>query len=177
MGNVFLRRLSRWQAETERDDFADLYTECYRDAPGTQPLTRQEFIERFSEDVQQPEFDMLVANDPTLAGCAYGFRVDRDSRWWEQFQGIPTEIDELTASRQIFTVAGLMVLPRQRHKGVASKLQDRLLDRANAAVAITVIEPGNEAARAAYQKWGWAKAGELNPHADIPPLEAWARCL
>jgi ribosomal protein S18 acetylase RimI-like enzyme len=178
MGTVFLRRLSRWQAETEREDIADLYVEAHRDAPGAHPLGREAFLRRFVDhDVQQPGFDMLAAADPALAGCAYGFRVDHGSGWWEAFDGdAPAGFGELAGHRRIFHVADVMVLPHQRHRQLASRLLRELLGRSGATVGLALLLPGNAAALAAYQSWGWSKAGQLTPRGE-PPVEAWARRL
>lgn len=177
MTTVFMRRLSRWQAESQREDFADLYLQAYRDPFGDTGPDRQQFGERFAYDVQQPEFEMLVASDPSLVGCAYGFRVDRDSAWWEQFETVPTEIDEATSVRQVFLIAELMVLPHQRRRHVAGRLHDQVLSRTDAPLAITLLDPGNGPARAAFQTWGWTKAGELTPTDGGAPSETWAKEL
>jgi hypothetical protein len=193
MGMVFLRRLSRWQAESEREDFAELYAEAMRETPGGAdapgapdglggPSPGQAdsagFARRFVDhDVQQPGFDMVVAADPALVGYAYGFRADRGSRWWEGFTQLPAEIREMTASRQIFAVAGLLVAPRRRRGQVASRMLRELLTRSDASLAIAVLEPGNAAALAAFHSWGWSKAGQLARADDSPPVEAWARRL
>ncbi|WP_049571017.1 GNAT family N-acetyltransferase [Streptomyces sp. SBT349] len=176
MSMVFLRRLSRWQAETEREDLGDLYAEAHQDAPGTRPLTRDGFLRHFVDhDVQQPDFDLVVAGDPALVGCAYGFRADRGGRWWDSFVGVPLEIDELTVARQVFVVAGLMVPARRRREGIATRLGDRLLSRSTAALSLAVLSPGNAPARGLYQSWGWSKAGQLTPRDGDTPLEAWAK--
>lgn len=178
MGTVFLRRLSRWQAESQRDDIADLYLEAHRDASGTSPLDRQGFLSRLVDhDTQQPDFDMMTANDPALAGCAFGFRADRGTAWWDEFERVPAELDDLTSSRQLFVVAELLVLPHQRRRHVATRLVNELLSRVDAAVALTLLAPSNTTARAAYQSWGWAKAGELARRGGPPAREAWARRL
>ncbi|MEO3749279.1 GNAT family N-acetyltransferase [Streptomyces sp. B6B3] len=175
---MFLRRLSRWQAEGERDDVADLYVEAMRDVPGPRPLDRGEFARRFVDHVvQQPGFDMMVAGDPALAGSAYGHRADRGGPWWESYQEVPVELDELTSARQVFAVAGLLVAPRQRRNQVGTRMLSELLARADASLAIAVLDPGNVPALTAFQSWGWTKAGQLTPRDAAPPLEAWARRL
>ncbi|MDT0441557.1 hypothetical protein [Streptomyces johnsoniae] len=177
MSTVFLRRLSRWQAETERTDIGDLYADAHRDAPGVRPLERDAFLRRFVDhDVQQTGFDMVVAGDPALVGCAYGFRADRDGRWWDTFTAVPTEIEELSAARQVFVVAALMVARHRRRAHLATRLHKELLSRNATGPAIALLQPGNTPARAAYQSWGWNKAGQLTPRdGGEAPLEAWAR--
>lgn len=182
MSMVFLRRLSRWQAEAERADVSDLHAGAARgEGPGAVALApgeQEAFTRRFVDhDVQQPGFDMVVAGDPALAGYAYGFRADRGGRWWDGFAEVPDEIGELTASRQIFAVAGLLVAPRRRREGVAGRMLRELLTRSDASLTIAVLEPGNAAALAAFQSWGWSKAGQLAPADGSPPLQAWARRL
>lgn len=178
MGTVFLRRLSRWQAETERRDIADLYAEAMAEADGARVLAREDFLRRFADhDVQQPGFDMVVAADPAPVGCAFGFRADRGGPWWDAFRDRPTEVGELSAARQIFVVAELMVVPRQQRRRVAGRMLRELLARSGAAVALTLLDPGNAPGRAAYQSWGWTKAGQLTPADGTPPAEAWARRL
>jgi GNAT superfamily N-acetyltransferase len=148
------------------------------EAPGARALGREEFTRRFVDhDAQQPGFDMMVAADPALAGCAYGFRADRGGRWWDVFHEVPTEIGELARSRQIFAVAGLLVAPRQRRRQVATRMLRELLTRSDASLAIVLVEPGNGPALAAFESWGWSKAGQLAPRDGAPPFEAWARRL
>lgn len=178
MSTVFLRRLSRWQAESQREEIADLYAGGHQEAPGARPLGREEFLARLTDhDVQQPGFDMVLANDPGPAGCAYGYRADRGGPWWEGFRDVPTEIEEFTGSRQVFVVAVLLVLPRVRRQGIGTRLLDQALSRAGAPSAVTLVDPGNAAARSACQSWGWAKAGELTRRGGDAPQEAWVRRL
>lgn len=178
MGMVFLRRLSRWQAETERAAIADLHEAAAPEAPGPGAPGREEFIRAFLDhDVQQPGFDMVLASDPAVIGGAYGFRVDRGSRWWEAYSEVPTEIGGLTRSRQLFAVAGLMVVPAQRRRQVGTRLLRELLNRTDASLAIAVLRPGDAAAQAAFESWGWSKAGQLTPVDGAGPLQAWARHL
>lgn len=178
MGTVFYRRLSRWQAETEREDIAGLYTEAMAEAPGARVLDREEFLRRFVDhDVQQPGFDLVVASDPAPVGCAYGFRADQGSAWWASFPDVPTELRELSRASRMFVVAGLLVAPRQRRRQIGSRLLRELLARSGALVALTLLDPGNSPARSAFQSWGWSKSGQLTPASGGPPAEAWARRL
>ncbi|WP_326596728.1 GNAT family N-acetyltransferase [Streptomyces sp. NBC_01803] len=166
MSSVFLRRLSRWQAETEREQIGDLYAEAHQDVPGVRALSREEFVRAFVDhDLGQPGFDMVVASDPKLVGCAYGFQVS----------DVPLGIAELAAGGHVFRVAGLMVTPRRQRQAVATRAQKELLARAGASLGLALLEPGNTPARAAFQSWGWVKAGQLAPHDGAAPLEAWAR--
>lgn len=171
MSEVFLRRLSRWQAADARTELGELHAAAYgyRDA-GFRP--------RFAEHVQQPDFDMVLAAAPLPVGCAYGFLIERDGGWWDRFSTVPAELVELTevtASRRLFCLAELMVRPEHRRRGLGGRLHDRLLARAEAPVAVALLTPGDASAHDAFVSWGWSKRGEMTPRDDAKPLEAW--CL
>jgi GNAT superfamily N-acetyltransferase len=176
MAEVFLRRLSRWQAESQASDFAGLYADVYREVSENEPYRREDFLRRFAEHVQQPEFDMIIASNPRLVGCAYGFRIDKDGSWWDRFTSVPAELAELTdiaATHELFIVAELMVLPEHRRHGVGGRLVDQLLTRVSAPVAVALVEPTAVRAQDAFRSWGWAKTGDMTPVGDAKPLEAW----
>lgn len=173
-----MRRLSRWQAESQASEFAGLHAEVYADRPADGDRLRAEFLRRFTEHLQQPDFDLVIASDPRLVGCAYGFRIGKDGSWWDRFAGIPRELDELTevaGARQLFVLAELMVLPTHRHRGIGGRLADQLLTRVSAPVAVAMLDPAATAAQSAFRAWGWTRAGDLTPRGDAKPLEAW--CL
>jgi hypothetical protein len=71
---VFLRHLSRWQAEQQREAFADLYVEAYGGGSVTEFNDRQDFLWRFADYVQHPGFDMMIASEAgavvvSIHGC------------------------------------------------------------------------------------------------------------
>ncbi|QKW50821.1 GNAT family N-acetyltransferase [Streptomyces buecherae] len=279
MAEVFLRRLTRWQAEQQREAIADLYVTAYREPPGAAPphgptadtgpvahaapagapsagagfpdaagpgpgaaggglaetgrpgggrpeggapgaglarggLTgsgfsgsgfsggawdreaaertragaerhsRRAFLDRFAEHVGQPEFEMIIASTPTLVGFTYGFQADRARVWHPGFQaGIPPEIDELTYSRPVFSLAELCVLPAHRRQGIATRLVDQLLTRATGPLATATVDATNPPAQHAFASWGWSRTGALLPAAPLPDAarepdrEAWSRRL
>ncbi|MEV5980698.1 hypothetical protein [Streptomyces sp. NPDC052114] len=171
MAGVFLRRLSRWQAEQQREAVADLYVEAYRGMAGAEYSDRQGFLRRLERDVQQPDFDMVVADSPALVGCLYGYRAARTGEWWEGFRGIlPAELEEQTASGQVFLLTELMVLPSERRRGVATRLRTLLLTRHISDVVVTVIGRGDDQARAVLRAWDWTKLGDL-----AEEREGWLR--
>ncbi|MFD0515299.1 hypothetical protein ACFQ0Q_42960 [Streptomyces aureus] len=85
MAQVYLRRLSRWQAEQQREAVADVYVSAYHGAAGTEYRDRQGFLTRFEKHGQRPDFDMVVADSGGLVGCLYGYRADRTGDWWAGF--------------------------------------------------------------------------------------------
>lgn len=178
MAEVFLRRLSRWQAEQQREAFADAYVESYRGTAGEEFGDRQGFLRRFEDHVQQPEFDMVVAEGTEPIGCAYGFRVHRSGTWWQDVrEHIPTDLAELTASGQVFVMAGMMVLPSYRRRGTATRLQERLLERSTAARVVALVGAGNTAARAACRSWSWTNLGDVGPGSAAAGSQVWSRLL
>ncbi len=249
MAEVFLRRLTRWQAEQQREAIADLYLMAYREPPGAAPPPgpaadagavahatpvgapsagaglpdavvpgpgpaggglaetvrpggawdreaaeraragaarhgRRAFLDRFAEHVGQPEFGMIIASTPTLVGFAYGFQADRARVWHPGFQtGIPPEIDELTYSRTVFSLAELCVLPAHRRQRITTRLVDQLLTRATGPLATATVDATNPPAQHAFASWGWSRTGALLPAASLPDAareperEAWSRRL
>jgi GNAT superfamily N-acetyltransferase len=180
MGEVFLRRLSRWQADASREALADLFVTTYTEPPGEEFHNRERFVERLAEDVQRPGFDLVLAEDSALVGCAYGFPVHRDGSWWRGFIGtLPEDIEELTASGKVFAVAELMVRPRYQRSGIADRMLTRLLATRPAVVATALVEAGSVEGVAAFRAWGWKVAGQLkaDPHQAartvfVQPLQA-----
>jgi hypothetical protein len=176
MTEVFMRRLTRWQAEQQREAVADTYVEAYRRARGEEFHDRQQFLARFVEDMQRPGFDMMVADGASLAGCAYGYQLEREGEMWEGFRGeLPADIEEVTASGQVFVLAELMVQPEFRRRRIACRLVGQLLIRSRAARVAALVEPTNIPARTALRDWGWAHFGDVQPDPRGPLFEAWSR--
>jgi GNAT superfamily N-acetyltransferase len=165
MGDVFLRRLSRWQADQYREQLADLHVAAYGSPPGEHLHGRTSFLERLAEDSARPGFDLVLADGGGPVGCAYGYPLPRDSGRWREFAGpVPAELEELTGAGRVFAVAERMVLPRHRRQGLGARLHDRLLAGSGAALAAVVLAPADahgEAARAARSAWGWTAVGSL----------------
>jgi GNAT superfamily N-acetyltransferase len=170
MTEVHLRRLSRWQADQQRNAVADLYAKAYRGVAGAEYDDRQAFLDRFEQDVQGPDFDMVVADAAGLVGGAYGFRIARTGAWWSDLRGeLPEDIEELTASGRLFLLAELMVLPAHRRTGIATRLGERLLARLDADLIVAAVDRADQregdAAAHVLRSWGWSRLGELAPRA------------
>jgi len=127
-GVVPLRRLDRWQAETLREQLADLYVESSHAKPGQEYRGREEFLRRLAADVRRPGFDMVIAQGTSLVGCAFGFPLARDGSWWQEFTGpLPENLEQLTASGHVFACAELMIHPHEHVRDLGLRLQDGLL--------------------------------------------------
>lgn len=179
MAEVFTRRMSRWQAEQQREAVADVYVEAYRGMPGDEFRDREEFLRRFAEATQRPGFDMIVASERRMTGAAYGYVLDRADGWWRDFTGEGpggVDLEELTASGQVFALAELMVVPAYRRQGIATRLLDQILLRSDAALITTLVTPtaAGDAVGAvgALRAWGWSYLGDTQGS-----LQAWSHPL
>ncbi|MFI6473117.1 hypothetical protein ACIBL5_22995 [Streptomyces sp. NPDC050516] len=186
-GAVYLRGLSRWQAEGQRQDLADLYVESTGAESGEEYRSREGFLSRLAADVRQPGFDMMAAEATVegeaaaLVGCAFGFPVRRDGTWWRGFHGpLPRRIEQLTASGHVFAITEIVVHPHERDRGLARHLQERLLADHQASLGATLLNQTNRVVYDAFRSWGWQDVGavERQPgptvlRALVLPLGEW----
>ncbi|WP_245654353.1 hypothetical protein [Streptomyces violens] len=159
---VRLRRLNRWQAESLREDLADLYVES-SDAPAGETYhRREEFLLRLADSVRRPGFSMLVAETATLAGCAFGFPIARDGSWWLGFEGeLPPFVEQLTSSGHAFAITEIVVHPHEHTPDLARLLQTQLLADHHASLGATLVDQADRTVHAAFQAWGWQDIGQV----------------
>lgn len=192
MDEVFLRRLSRWQAETQREALADLYAQTHAGGPGAGvrdgggpgraygegEAARARFLRRFAADVRRPGFDMVIAGaEERLTGCAYGFTADRFSGWWQELTGtLPPEVAELRSAGGLFVVSEMMVRPAERRFGIATRLRELLLLRAPSPWSVALVPTGDDTAAATYRAWGWSllEGVRVDGTEDRGDAELWA---
>ncbi|WP_210590365.1 GNAT family N-acetyltransferase [Streptomyces sp. GESEQ-35] len=178
MAEVYLRRLTRWQAEQQREAVADVYVTAYRGAAGAEYRDRKGFLRRFEQHVHHDGFDMAVADATGLVGCAYGYRLERDGAWWTDFPvEVTPETEELTASGRVFALTELMVLPAHRRRGVATRLGDLLLSRLPKDLVVAGLDRDRDAAgiRELLRTWGWKQLPAAGPGTETSGREVWAR--
>ncbi len=178
MAEVYLRRLTRWQAEQQREAVADLYVTAYRGAAGAEFRDRTEFLHRFQQHMQHDGFDMAVADATGLVGCAYGYRLERDGAWWAGFPvEVTPRIEELTASGRVFALAELMVLPAHRRRGVATRMGELLLSRHPEDLVVAGLDPGTSTAGIGrlLSAWGWDGLRSTGTDPQEPDREVWVR--
>ncbi|MFZ3599527.1 hypothetical protein [Streptomyces sp. BH104] len=178
MDEVYLRRFTRWQAEQQREAVADVYVTAYRGAAGDEYRDRASFLRRYEQHVRRDGFDMVVADAPGLAGCAYGYRLERDGAWWADFPvGVTRQTEELTASGRVFALTELMVLPAHRHHGVATRLGDLLLSRHAQDLVVAGVDGNGRAAGVGQllRAWGWKALPTSGQDSERSDREVWAR--
>ncbi|WP_206336155.1 hypothetical protein [Streptomyces torulosus] len=164
---VRLRRLNRWQAETLREDLADLYVESSRARAGREYRSREAFLRRLTGDIRRPGFALLIAEDTAFAGCAYGFPVPREGTWWRGFDGnLPQGVEQLTASGHVFAITEILVHPHCGDGDLARRLQQRLLGDNHASLGATLVDPADAPARDAFLSWGWQDIGAVHRQSD-----------
>ena len=164
---VRLRRLNRWQAETLREDLADLYVESSRAQAGQEYRGRERFLRRLTGSIRQAGFALLIAENVAFAGCAYGFSVPRDGTWWRGFDGpLPQRVEQLTASGHVFAITEIMVHPHTGDRELARRLQERLLADHHASLGATLVDPTDAPAYDAFRSWGWQDIGTIRRPPD-----------
>ncbi|MGW0632856.1 hypothetical protein [Streptomyces sp. NPDC002758] len=159
---IRLRRLNRGQAESLREDLADLYVKSAVGAGGEEYRDREGFLRRLAGDVRRPGFALLVAETTALVGYAFGYPVGRDGSWWRGFGGaLPWSIGQLTAAGQVFALTQVVAHPHDQNRDIAGRLQERLLTDWHAVLGVTLVHPYDRAAYAAFRSWGWLELGEI----------------
>ncbi|QDQ16073.1 hypothetical protein FH965_01620 [Streptomyces spectabilis] len=113
---------------------------------------------------------MLVAEAEALAGCAYGIPVERDGSWWEGFDGpLPQNLEQLTASGHVFAITETLIHPHEHARGLARRLQERLLADHQASLGVTLVDQSVHSAIATFTAWGWQEVGQIHRQPPGPP--------
>ncbi|MEU1253259.1 hypothetical protein ABZ445_08200 [Streptomyces chartreusis] len=175
---VRLRRLNRWQAETLREDLADLYVESSHAQAGQEYRGREAFLRRLTGDIRRAGFALLIAEDSAFAGCAYGFPVPREGTWWRGFDGVlPQSVEQLTASGHVFAITEIVVHPHTDEQDLARRLQQRLLADHHASLGATLVGQADVPAYDAFRSWGWQDIGAIRRPSDPTVLRPRAPVL
>ncbi|MFF4257010.1 hypothetical protein ACFY1L_38095 [Streptomyces sp. NPDC001663] len=147
-----------------REDLADLYVESRVTAPGDayRRPSCQNFLNRLTTDMRRPGFAMVIGETDRLMGCAFGFPVRGDGSWWFGFDGVlPRGIDQLTVSDRVFAFGDILIRPHPQDRGLARRVQERLLTDHQASLGATLVDQADRATSAALRSWGWLDVGEL----------------
>jgi len=150
-----------------------LYEASHDDVIANPFYSAARFIERVRGYLVAPGFDLVVAYmDDAPVGQAFGYTLPPNARWW---QGLTTPVPEGftdETGKRTFALNELMVVPDWQGKGVAHALHDELLGSRHEKRATLLVREDNEAAQAAYARWGWRKVGKLRPYPDSPHFDA-----
>ncbi|UQA94452.1 hypothetical protein [Streptomyces halobius] len=161
--------------EDLREDLADLYVESRATAPGDpyRRPSRQDFLNRLTTYMRRPGFAVVIAEMDGLMGCAFGFPVRGDGSWWFGFDGaLPRSIDQLTVSGRAFAFGDILIRPHPQDRGLARRVQERLLTGHQASLGATLVDPADRPALAALRSWGWLDIGELRRPAGATTFRA-----
>ncbi|MGW2817406.1 hypothetical protein [Streptomyces sp. NPDC001415] len=172
MAAVRLLRVSRWRAQDLREDLADLYTESCEATTGEKYRSRRRtgFLRRLAADIRRPGFALVIAETDCLVGCAFGFPVPSDGRWWFGFdRTLPYDVEQLTASGDVFAISKILVRPHRAGQELACRLQERLLTGRRASLGAALVDPADLPTLASLRAGGWQDIGTVW-HPTGPPL-------
>jgi GNAT superfamily N-acetyltransferase len=165
-------RIVRQEAQTvtaNLEQIADIYDEVYAEPPynGGPLFTRDAFLTRTRSQIAAEGFAFVAAtSDAGIVGFCFGFSLGR--RWWggESSQP-PTNVANATK----YAVIELVMRRPFRNSGAGRKLLGELLRDRREEYATLLSVPG-AAARGIYERWGWHKAGTVQPNPDAPVMDA-----
>jgi ribosomal protein S18 acetylase RimI-like enzyme len=152
----------------------DLYAATYRDELDEPFQSVERFMDRVRAYAKAPRFELVLGSiGDELVGLALGYPLPPGARWWS---GLTTPVDpqliEEDGSRT-FALCELMVHPDLQGKGVGHQLHDELLLERPERRATLLVDGDNDAARRAYERWGWRQIGKIRPSwPDAPQYDA-----
>jgi GNAT superfamily N-acetyltransferase len=173
MPEVTFRRYDGVGARVLRDTVADIDRDARVDKieAGSPFDAIDEFLRRFDAYVQRPGFVLVMAyQDGQPVGQAWGWPLDRESRWWRGLIDEPEPGFTQEDGRRTFAFSELMVRRERTGQGVAHALHDELLADRPEQRATLLVRSENATAYRAYTRWGWRKATELRPAVPHAPL-------
>jgi GNAT superfamily N-acetyltransferase len=172
--NAVLERLDGDQAATILDELTGLYREVYAEPPYEWCDEHAAlFRERFDGQRQAPGFALVTARvGGELVGFTFGVTLRPSTPWWQNLvQPLPEAVTHEWEGRT-FAVVELLVRAPWRRQHIGQRLHDRLLDGRGEERATLTVLPAAEAARAAYDRWGWDVVGQKrNPLPGSPVFD------
>ena len=150
-----------------------VYVASHQDVIDQPFYTAGRFAERFPGYSKAPGFEIVIAYiDGAPVGQAFGYALPPNARWWNGLTTpVPDGFTDETGTRT-FAFNELMVVPEWQGRGVAHALHDALLRGRHEERATLLVREDNASAQRAYARWGWQKAGKLQPFADSPHFDA-----
>jgi ribosomal protein S18 acetylase RimI-like enzyme len=147
-----------------------IWERVYGDVATADPFfSTERFLDRVAGYTRSPGFGMFAALRSDIPiGLAFGYPLAPGGRWWNGLQiTVPSDFIHEDGKRT-FAINEIMVDANYRRQGIATRLHSALLSSRRESRATLLVEPENEAARAAYLHWGWSDVGELKPFPDSP---------
>ncbi|WP_328757911.1 MULTISPECIES: hypothetical protein [Streptomyces] len=163
-GAVRMRRVNRWLVEDIRENLGNLYEDSCATAPGKayRRPSRQDFLSHLTDHIRRPGFAMVIAETDSLTGCAFGFPVLGDGRWWLGFDGVlPRTIERITRSGSVFAISDTLVRPHPQDQKLAHRLQEKLLTDHQATLGATLVDQADRPTLDSLHSSGWLDIGEL----------------
>jgi ribosomal protein S18 acetylase RimI-like enzyme len=147
-------RLDRYDAagvDAVYPEMVQLYADTHQDLATNPFYGTDRFAADFVKQRAHDGFELVTARiDGRLVGVVFGF----------------TEIPG-----EQYALCEIMVSPAYQRRGIAKRLHDELLRLRPEHRADLYVRKDNAPARAAYQKWGWTKIGDVQPTPESPDFD------
>jgi ribosomal protein S18 acetylase RimI-like enzyme len=117
------------------------------------------------------DFDLVTAwLDGVVVGYAFGSPRDNPGLWPD----LRKVFHDMTPEEPVYIFREFAVTPALQRHGIGTKIHNELLRPRTEQVAHLLVRPDNDAAQAAYRRWGWKAVGQVQPFADSPIFDALA---
>lgn len=167
------------EAAQKLDVVRELYVAVFFPPPHNKgPLELGRMTEAWPKRLTAPGFRLVVADhDGEPIGCVYGHQLAAATLWWGgAIDPMPADVTTEHAGRTI-AIIDMLVKEPWRRRGLAQAMHDRLLaDRSEERVTL-LVKPDNEPALCAYEKWGYAHVGRIQPFPDGPIFNSMVKSL
>jgi ribosomal protein S18 acetylase RimI-like enzyme len=167
--DLVLRQYNADQTQGLVDQLVEIYLEAYAD--GNPFHSEDRYRRQLAGHMKRTGWTLITASvNGDMVGYIYGFPLPADTRWWEGFQGdAPAGFTDENGHRT-FGLCELLVRSHWQRRGIARSLHHKLMGSRPEERATLLTRPDNDAAQAAYRRWGWQKIGELRPAWEHSPI-------
>jgi GNAT superfamily N-acetyltransferase len=172
VADLTFRRYDAAGARAERDTVAAIHRDAYAEkiASGDPFSSVEAFMQRFDAYTVRLGFDLVIASiDGEPVGQAWGWALGPTNGWWVGLLEEPEPGFTREDGKRTFGLSEIMVRQAWTGQGIAHALHDELLSARTETRASLLVNPSNIRAYRAYTRWGWRKAGQLQPSWDNAP--------
>lgn len=171
------RHDGQWLRE-QKEDVLSVYREAYAERLDDPFFHPGRFWERLESYASRNGFRLVTGRlDGELAGFTLGGVLPSNTAWW---LGLKSDVEATfrheTGSRT-FAIYELQVRPAVRRRGYAKALSMELLGDLPVERATLLVRAENIAAFTAYQSWGFAVIGQMQPFDDSPVYQVMVKEL